>query len=197
MTAPVEPGNDPGNDPGGDPENPVGAGGDPGNDPGGDPAKAPEQLGDSGKKAIDAMKRERDHAKRELSGLQKKLKEFTDKDKSEVQRLQESSEEAKTRAATAEQTYRKMQVALDYAPEGASLAHIKMVAKRLSGDSDEELQADANEMFGLFAPKAADQPAKKQIPSKPKENLRGGGDPDEEPEETDPSKLAELIGRHQ
>lgn len=189
MSAPVEPGNEPP----ADPVDPVG-GGDPGNEPGGDPAKAPEQLGDGGKKAIDAMKRERDHARRELSGLQKKLKEFTDKDKTETQRLQESAEEAKTRAATAESTYRKMQVAIDCAPDGASLAHIKMVAKRLSGDSEEELQADANEMFGLFAPKA--DPPTKKLPGKPKENLRGGGDPDEEPEETDPVKLAELIGRH-
>lgn len=151
------------------------------------------KLGDAGKRALDAMKRERNAARKELQGLQEKLKSYEDKDKSETQRLQESLEEAKARAAKAEAGSKKLQTAIDRAPEGATMTQIRAVAKRLSGDTDEELEADADELFELVA--GAKEPAKKTVPTKPKEKLSGGGDPDEEPDETDPRKLADLIGR--
>jgi hypothetical protein len=156
------------------------------------------KLGDAGKRALDAMKREKNAAKKQVADLLAKVKKFEDEGKSEGQRLQEAAEEAKTRAAKAESSTRKLQMALDRAPEGASLAHIKAVAKRISGDSDEELEADCDELFGLFAPQkeSANSTSKKEPPGKPKERLSGGGDPDEEPEEMDPRKLAEAIGRH-
>jgi len=151
------------------------------------------QLGDAGKKALEVMKRERNAARKDLNDLKAKLKEFEDKDKTEAQRLQEAAEEAKSRAAKAEGNARKLQTAIDRAPEGASLVQIKAVAKRLHGDSDEELEADADELFALLTPA---QDSKKALPGKPKENLSGGGDPGEEPDEKDPRKLADLIGRH-
>lgn len=49
----------------------------------------PIELGDAGKKAIDAMKAERDAARREAranSGAAKKLQEIEDRDKSEIQK---------------------------------------------------------------------------------------------------------------
>ncbi|MEU5259015.1 hypothetical protein [Amycolatopsis sp. NPDC021455] len=153
-----------------------------------------DKLGDPGKKALEAMKRERNAARKEMNDLKARLKEFEDKDKTETQRLQETAEEAKSRAAKAETNARKLQTAIERAPEGASLAQIKAVAKRLHGESDEELEADADELFSLLAPSTQD--TKKTLPGKPKENLSGGGDPGEEPEEKDPRKLADLIGRH-
>lgn len=169
--------------------------GDPVDPPVGDPeSEDPKGLGDAGKRAIDAMKKERNAARKELADAQKKIKEYSDKDKTESQRLQESAEDAKTRAARAEVTHRKLQTALDRAPEGASLTHIKAVAKRLSGDTDEELETDADELFALLTPSA--EPPTKKLPAKPQEKLTGGGDPNDEPEEKDPRKLADLIGRH-
>jgi hypothetical protein len=172
-----------------------------------------EQLGDAGKKALDAMKRERNQARKDLNEARKelndfrgKLKEFEDKDKSEFQRLQEAAEDAKSRAVKAETVLRKSKIAEERAPKGATLAQIKAVAKRLSGDTDDELGDDADELFALLAPPPVDEektkpdkddtPSRKTVPSKPRERLRGGGDPDEEPEENDPVKLADLIGRH-
>lgn len=152
------------------------------------------KLGDAGKRALDSMKRERNTARKERQELLDKLKAFEDKDKSETQRLQESLEEAKTRASKAESGAKKLQLAIDRAPEGATMTQIRAVAKRLHGESDDELEADADELFELVA--GAREPIKKPVPSRPKENLSGGGDPDEEPEETDPRKLADLIGRH-
>lgn len=152
-------------------------------------------LDDAGKKAIDAMKRERNAAKKALADAQAKIKEYADKDKTDTERLTESAEEAKSRASKAESGYKKLQTAIDRAPEGATLTQIKAVAKRLTGDSDEEMEADADELFGLFAPSTSSTERGKAPAGKPKERLRGGGDPEEEPEETDPRKLAALIGR--
>jgi hypothetical protein len=170
--------------------------------PEGDPAGA---LGDAGKRAIDAMKRERNAARKEAAEIRAKLKDIEDKDKSEAQRLQEAAEEARMRASAAEAGFRKMRIAMDKAPEGASLGQIRAVAKRLAGESDEDMEADADELFELLAiasvkpvDKPEDEPAKgnKSLPAKPREKLRGGGAPDDEPDETDPRKLAGLIGRH-
>lgn len=158
--------------------------------PSGDDDKA--DLGDAGKQALDRMKRERNAAQKALKDVNDKLKKYEDQGKSETQRLSEAAEEAKARASKSEQGLQKLQMAMDRAPEGATLKQIRAVAKRLSGDTDEELEADADELFALLAP--AKEKAKPP-PGKPRENLRGGGDPDEEPEEMDPRKLANLIGR--
>lgn len=168
-----------------------------GNKPDGDdkPDDKPD-LGDSGKKAIEAMKRERNAAKKALADAQVELKKFTDRDKTDTERLTEAAEEAKTRAGNAETTLRKLQTAMDRAPEGATLTQIRAVAKRLSGDTEEDMEADADELFGLFGPKSTSDDEKRTPPSgKPTPNLKGGGDPNEEPEEMDPRKLAGLIGR--
>lgn len=192
-TDPPEPNDDPGNqDPPPEPD-------DDGKDDKADPEDA-KSLGDAGKRAIAAMKRERNQARAEAEEFRKKVKEFEDKDKSESQRLQEAADEAKSRAGKAEVGYRKLQTAMDRAPDGASLTQIKAVAKRLSGETDEELETDADELFALLAPSTLDKDEAngkdaKGLKSKPRENLRGGGDPEQEPEETDPRKLAELIGR--
>jgi hypothetical protein len=160
-----------------------------------DPADKPE-LGDPGKRAIDAMKRERNAALKELRQLREEVKAFKDKDKTEAQRLAESAEEAKTRAGKLETDLRKLTTAMERAPEGATLAQIRAVAKRLSGDSEEELEADADELFELLAPKSTSDDGKRSAPAgKPTPTLRGGGDPEDEPEEMDPRKLAGLIGR--
>lgn len=147
------------------------------------------RLRDAGKQALDRMKRQRNAARQELLDLRK---EIEDKNKSESQRMAEAVEDAKSKASKAEQNFLKLQTALDRAPEGATLKQIQAVAKRLSGDDQDELDADADELFALFAP--ASEKGKPPA-GKPKERLRGGGDPNDEPEEMNPRKLADLIGR--
>lgn len=120
------------------------------------------------------------------------LKKYEDANKSESERLQEALSQHQSRAEKAEAALRRREIAEQRAPEHATVAQIKAVAKRLSGDSEDDLEADADELFALLAP--APEP-KAKTPSRPKERLRGGGDPDEEPEETDPRKLAALIPR--
>lgn len=128
---------------------------------------------------------------RQMKDATGRLKKYEDQNKSEAERLQEAAQESGKRAEKAEQALRRREIAEDRAPEHATLAQIKAVAKRLSGDDDEALEADADELFALLAP----EPAKPRTPQRPKERLRGGGEPDEEPEETDPRKLADAIRR--
>lgn len=120
------------------------------------------------------------------------LKKYEDANKSESERREERATTAEARAERAESALKRREIAENRAPEHATVAQIKAVAKRLAGESDDDLESDADELFALLAP--APEP-KAKTPSRPKERLRGGGDPDEEPEETDPRKLAALIPR--
>lgn len=118
-----------------------------------------------------------------------RLREYENQNKSEAERLQEDRDSHKSRAEKAEQSLRKREVAEEFAPEHATVAQIRAVAKRLTGDDDDALEADAKELFDLLAP------AKSRTTARPQERLRGGGDPDEPVEETDPRKLAARIPR--
>ncbi|WP_326728974.1 hypothetical protein [Streptomyces phaeochromogenes] len=105
---PVVPPADPPKDPATDPAK------DPAKDPAADPAKDPadpdgaNQLGDAGKKALDAMKAERAAAKREAAAEKKraeelaaKVQEFEDRDKSEIEKAQANADRATARAEAA------------------------------------------------------------------------------------------------
>lgn len=59
-----------------------------------DGAPEPSDLGDAGKKAIDAMKAERDTERRERARLAKELQEFKDRDLSELDRAKKAAEES-------------------------------------------------------------------------------------------------------
>lgn len=62
------------------------------------------------------------------------------------------------------------------------------LAGRLQGGSEEELLEDAEKLMGLFA-------VRKPPSNQPREKLRGGGDPTQEPSliDSDPDKFAEQI----
>jgi len=63
----------------------------------------------------------------------------------------------------------------------------KEIAARLQGATREEMVADAETLLELIAP------AKRPATRKPTEALRGGLEPDTEPEETDLKKLGERM----
>jgi hypothetical protein len=155
-----------------------------------------EPLGDRGRRALEAMKEqrkaaraERDRAKQELDDLRKKLDKYESANKSELQRLIEERDTLKAELGKVSSTAKRRDIAEELAPEHATAKQIRMVAQYLRGSTDEELEASAEELFSHFAP----EPSKPRTPSRPKERLRGGGEPDEEPTEVDPRKLADLI----
>lgn len=146
-----------------------------------------EELGDKGKRALDRMKDERKRLRTQLAESKAKVKKYEDANKSEKEKLSDDATSHKTRADKAEKDLWRLQIAMD---KGLT----RKQAGRLTGDSLEELEADADELLDLFKDK---QSTAKKPAGKPKEKLSGGGgaEADNEPDETDPKKLAARIPR--
>lgn len=135
-----------------------------------------------------AMKAALEKANKEAAAYRHKLKEFEDRDKTDSEKLTERAAAAEHRAAEAEARALRLEVA---AAKGLTPSQVK----RLVGSTREELEADADELLADFAPRSGEHDTSPPPGGRPKERLRGGGDPTEEPEETDPRKLADLIPR--
>lgn len=147
-----------------------------------------------------AQSRKHEARARENADAAARLKQIEDAAKSDTQRLTDDLTTHRTRADTAEAGLLKLQVALDHAPDGMSTKRIRALAGRLQGATVEELEADAAELFADFIPAAGPstdpKPDPVKVPGRPREQYRGGGgDPTEEPEETDPAKLAAMVPR--
>jgi hypothetical protein len=153
-------------------------------DPPDDPKPDDKPDPDAKREAPPEVKAALHKANKEAEALRLKLKEYEDKNKSELERANDSHKAEKDRADQAEARLLHLEVAVE---KGLTAAQ----AKRLTGTTREELEADADELIELFAGKNDDP--KKPPTQRPKERLRGGADPDEEPEETDPAKLAALV----
>jgi hypothetical protein len=126
---------------------------------------------------------------KDLEPLAAKAKELEDAQKTETEKLTEALNAAKAEGATSASSLLRVEVALDKAPDGMSAKDVARYAKRLHGSTREELEADAEEFFKDFAG------TKKQPPgNKPRETLRGGGDPTAEPE-PDISEIVKKIPR--
>jgi len=125
------------------------------------------------------------------------LKKYEDAKKSESQRLQEERDSHRTRAEKAEAALKRREIAEQLAPAHATVKQIAQVAKRISGEDDDALEADAKELFELLAPAPDSEPKPgAKTSTRPQPRLKGGtAEPDEEPEETDPRKLAALTPR--
>lgn len=108
------------------------------------------ELGDAGKKALDAERREKRAAEKRAAELEAKLKEFEDRDKTESTRAIERAEAAEKAAAAAEARALRLEVASE---RGLTPAQ----AKRLVGETREELEADASELLETFKPQASDE----------------------------------------
>lgn len=114
---------------------------------------AEDSLGDAGKKALEAERRNARAAARERDALAAKLKEFEDRDKSEADKAVERAAAAEKRVAELEAQATRLEVAFE---NGLTPAQ----AKRLVGSTREELEADAKELLATFKP-AADESAEK------------------------------------
>lgn len=121
---------------------------------------------------------------KELEPFEKKAREAEEASKSEIERATEKLTVAERRAVEAEARAMRLEVA-------SSKGLTPKQAARLVGSTVEELEADADELLSSFTPNERPAP-----PRQPQENLRGGGDPTELPEETDPRKVAAQIPRY-
>src|SRR5699024_5928901 len=104
---------------------------------------------------------------------------------SESERTSEKLSAAEKRAEEAESRLLRLEVAQE---KGLTAAQ----AKRLVGGTREELESDADELLDTFKVGSSGRTTRTH---RPKEALKTGRSPDEEPEETDPRKLAANIRR--
>lgn len=111
------------------------------------PASENEQTNNQGDIPPE-VKRALNKANKEAEALRLKLKEFEDRDKTELERLTERAEAAERAAAATEVKALRLEVA---AEQGLTPAQ----AKRLVGESREELEADAKELLATFKPAAS------------------------------------------
>lgn len=95
------------------------------------------------------VKRALSKANKEAETLRLKLKEYEDRDKTELERLTERAEAAERAVAETEVRALRLEVA---AEKGLTPAQ----AKRLVGSTREELVADADELLATFKPAADD-----------------------------------------
>lgn len=123
---------------------------------------------------------------KEAEAAEEELQKLKDKDKSDAERAAEKTRSLEDKATQAETELLKLRVALR---KGLS----ETQAKRLVGTTEEELESDADELLESFKP--SEDGGKPKPSTKPKEDLKGGGDPTNEPEEMDPRKLAAAVPR--
>ncbi len=150
-----------------------------------EPTPEPTELGEGGKKALEAERKARRDAEarlKELEPLAAKAKELEDSSKSEIERATEKLTDAERRANDAEARALRIEVA---AEKGIPLTQ----AKRLVGATREELEADADEY--LEANKGPEKPS-----GRPKERLTPGAVPDADTDGDDPRELAKKVRRY-
>jgi hypothetical protein len=135
---------------------------------------------ESKQRVLADLKREREQRQQ----LEARLKEIEDAKKSDSEKLADRLTETEQRALKAEQELMRLQVA---SAKGLTAAQ----AKRLVGDTIEELEADADEILAAFAPPDTDStPAPKRRPTE----LVPGAVPGAEPE-PDYDAIADRVRR--
>lgn len=139
-----------------------------------EPKDEPKDLGDAGKKALDEERKARREAEKQLNAMQNRVKELEDKDKSESEKLAGRVAELEKELGAARGSAMRLEVALD---KGLTKAQ----AKRLVGESAEDLIADADELLTSFKPSEEPKPS---LNGGPKEQLRPGTVPTAEGEMT-------------
>jgi hypothetical protein len=125
------------------------------------------ELGDAGKKALDAERQARRDAEKQAKEFAARLKEIEDRDKSEVDKLREQVDALTRERDAASIRMLRTEIA---AEKGLTPAQ----AKRLVGATREELEADAAEILEAFPSSVGAKPPPTE---KPTPDLRGGTDP--------------------
>lgn len=119
--------------------------------------------------------------KNELSQTKGRVKEFEDANKSEQEKLTERAAELEGKLTAAEANAARFEIALE---KGLT----KSQAKRLVGNTREELEADADELIADLGVDDESKPSSRR----PKERLRPGASNDTEPQKS-PQELADEV----
>jgi hypothetical protein len=163
---------------------------DPDPDPKGETFTAPKDQAEFDRMVADRLRRERSKFA-DYDDLKTKASKFDEIDQANKTEIEKATE-AEQRATTAELRALRLEVALDAAPEGMPMSQVRKLAKRLSGTTKDEIEADAAELFEDFTPSEGSDG--KPPSRKPTERLRGGTEP-EEGAELDTKAILEKIPR--
>lgn len=106
-------------------------------DSAGDPQETNPDLGDAGKKAIDAERRRRAAAEKEAKALKAQLDEINAAKLSDIEKAQKAAADANARLAEYEKTLMRQRIGLEKGLKPQQVA-------RLVGETEEELAADAD-----------------------------------------------------
>ena len=128
---------------------------------------ATADLGDAGKKALDAERRAKRAAEKRAAAREATPKECEDRDKTESTRAIERAEAAEKAAAAAESRALRLEVASE---KGLTPAQ----AKRLVGETRDELEADASELLETFKPSNADDASQEVVTDSLDLGIRSG-----------------------
>lgn len=124
-------------------------------------------------------------ASRALKKIQKQNRELAslrDRTKKAEEKVSQTAEEKDKEIESLKSQILRTQV-------GAKTGLPDQIVERLKGDTEEELLADAEQFLEFMSPK-------RPLQQKPKEALRGGGRPADEPDETDLEKIADRMFGH-
>ncbi|WP_292605961.1 hypothetical protein [Nocardioides sp. REDSEA-S30_B4] len=140
-------------------------------------AEQPESQEDDGDEAWDP-----ERAKRKIGKVN-----------SENRALRERATKAEQKAASVDDLTKEnggLKATVLQLEVGYELGLPLAIARRLQGATREEMLADAEALVELVAP------TKRPPSQRPTEQLRGGGQPEREPEETDTRKIAARMFQH-
>jgi hypothetical protein len=130
-----------------------------------------------------ALARKNEQRAKENADAASKLTVLEDQQKSELQKLTEKAEQATRDAEAAQLKLLRLEVA-------SAKGLTPLQAQRLQGGTRDEIESDADDLLAAFKPA---EPTKPPAGDKPKARLQPAGEPEDEPEETDPRKLADRI----
>ncbi|HET8581764.1 MAG TPA: hypothetical protein VFL65_00820 [Jatrophihabitans sp.] len=146
-----------------------------------------DALGEKGLRALHAERDARKAAEDRAKAAEAKIAEAERAKLTEKERLQLERDEAKKGAAESAAETARLRAAIKYKLDEADL-------EWLGTGTPDEIDERAKRLAERLAGKPADQGGKPGG-GKPRESLRGGGDPTVEPDETDPAKLAAKVTR--
>lgn len=134
------------------------------------------------------MSRKHEAQAKQNADAARRLREMEDAEKTETQKLTDKVTAAEKRAAEAEAKAIRYEVATEL---GIRPRHMKYLA----GSTREDIEESAKGILDDFPETYGKSDTDASQPTRPKERLRSGATPDEEPDETDPRKLAAAVPR--
>lgn len=139
-------------------------------------------------KLIQNLRGDVDKAKKRGDDLAAKVKGFEDASKTDTEKLEERATTAESQLSATQREAARLRIALK---KGLT----ETQAKRLVGDSEEELEKDADDLLASFKDDDGDGGGSGDRRGTPKPRMRTGAAPASEPDETDPDKLAAQVPR--